>query len=110
MESVLIGIGEIFRQNQIKLSLEIFIKDGFLHFMAVCPKEYSNLVKGQLFSQYPNIEIGEIQDYAKNFTQDSSIVTLKLAKSDGYPIKTYKDIETDFLASLSGLSASVGKR
>lgn len=109
MENVLIGIGEIFRQNQIKLSLEILIKDGFLHFMAVCPKEYANLVNGQLFSQYPNIEIEEIQDYSADFINNTSIAILKLAKSDGYPVRTYKDIETDFLASLSGLSASVGK-
>ena len=109
MESVLIGVGEIFRQNQIKLSLEILIKDGFLHFVAVCPKEYNNLVKGQLFSQYPNIEIEEIPDYSVDFTSNTSIATLKLAKSDGYPVKTYKDLETDFIASLSGLSASVEK-
>lgn len=108
-ESFLIGIGEIFRKNQIKLSLEILIKDGFLHFIVVCPKEYSSLVKGQLFSQYPSIEIEDVQDYSTDFVNNSSIAILKLTKPDAYPIKTYKDIETDFLASLSGLSTSVGK-
>lgn len=109
MESFLIGIGEIFRKSQIKLSLEILIRDGFLHFIVVCPEEYTDLVKGQLFSQYPSIEIEDTKDYSTDFVNNSSIAILKLAKPDAYPIRTYKDIETDFLSSLSGLSTSVGK-
>lgn len=109
MENVLLGLGEIFKHQQAKSSFEIVIKEGFLHFFVVCPQNTKDLLSGQLFSQYPNIDVQETDDYFIDSPHNAMISVFGLTRPDAYPIKTYKELETDFLTNLSGLSASVGK-
>jgi len=79
-------------------SLEIASIDGVPHFFIRSPKKYQNLVESSIYSQYPDAEIFEVEDYTKNVPQDipngdwdlwGRDIVLK--NDDPYPIKTYKE-------------------
>lgn len=77
-------------------SAEIVSIGGDIHFLIRIPKRYRNLAEAQFYAQYPDVEINEFDDYAKNLPADipnadwdimgSKII---LNKPDPYPIRTY---------------------
>ncbi len=107
IEAVFNGLSELFRHHPTTISCEIVVRGGFLYFFLVCERAIVNIVRGQLFSQYRSLEIVEVADYTGPLSLSSHIVLLKLERPDAYPIKTYKELETDFLSSLSGMATSV---
>lgn len=107
MEAVFNGLSELFRHHPTTLSFEIVVRGGFLYFFLVCKRAAVDIVRGQLFSQYPNLEIEEVKDFTANLSPSTHSTLLKLERPDAYPLKTFRELETDFLASLSGLSTSV---
>lgn len=107
-EVVFSGIAELFRHQTTRLSAEICVRGGFLYFFLICERSVLDLVRGQLFSQYPALETVEVNDYAGALSPATVVALMKLERPDAYPIKTYKELEGDFLASLSGLATSVG--
>lgn len=107
MEAVFNGLSELFRHHPTTLSFEIVVRGGFLYFFLVCERAVVDIVRGQLFSQYPNLEIEEVKDFTANLSLSTYCTLLKLERPDAYPLKTFRELETDFLASLSGLSTSV---
>jgi len=78
-------------------SLEIAGINGSVHFFAYIPKALKNLVEAQFYSQYPGIEIVEVDDYSRSadfFDQDEWKVwgtEFVLTKEDAFPIRTYVD-------------------
>lgn len=84
-------------------SLEIVSIEGSIYFFIRCSNKLAASVKSTLYSQYPNAEINEVDDYTRyvpdyNENQDSWEVygaDFKLAKDDCLPIKTYVDYELD---------------
>lgn len=106
-EAVFAGLAELFRHQPTTVALEIVVRVGFLYFFVVCENQVVDLVRGQLFSQYPTLEIESVDDYTKSFSPSTVIATLRMERPDAYPIKTYKELESDFLASLSGMATSV---
>ena len=80
-------------------SLEIVSLGGDIHFYLRVPKFFKNLVQTQVYSQYPEVEIYEVEDYVNEIppygTSGSEWLMwggeFKLSKSDAYPIKTYVD-------------------
>lgn len=107
MEAVFNGLSELFRASPATISFEIVVRGGFLYFFLVCQRAVVDIVRGQLFSQYPNLEIEEVNDFTANLSPSTHSILLKLERPDAYPLKTFRELETDFLASLSGLSTSV---
>lgn len=106
-EAVFAGLAELFRRQPATIALEIAVRAGFLYFFVICENQVADLVRGQLFSQYPTLEIETVDDYTKSFSPSTVIATLKMERPDAYPLKTYKELESDFLASLSGMATSV---
>lgn len=83
-------------------SLEIVSIQGEVHFFVYTPSYFRNLVESQLYSQYPNIEIVEVDDYTKAVPRDLPsddwriwAAEFGLTKPDVYPIKTYMDFKLD---------------
>lgn len=109
MANVLDGLGELFRKKKTTFGFEIVLRGGFLYFFAVSERASVDLIRGQLFSQYPHLELTEVADYAGTFGTSSTIATVKLERPDVYPLKTYKDLPNDLLTNLSGLATSVAK-
>ena len=101
------------------LSFEMASIEGETRFYVRLPSFYRNLVEAQVYAQYPEAEIVEIEDYlgqlpAKIPSADWSLFGLefKLEKPDPYPIRTYRDIlsltsATEEFAKVDPLSSMV---
>ncbi len=81
-------------------SLEVVGTSGEIHFYVRTPDNFRNLVEAQIFAQYPDAEISEVEDYIHsipaqlpNEEYDFWGTEFKLSKPDVYPIKTYYEFE-----------------
>lgn len=89
-------------QVQLSISFELTSIDGEPHFYIRTPVSYRAAVESSFYSQYPEIEIEEVDDYVKYIPQnipnkdwDMFGSDYKTAKDDHYPIKTYLQFETE---------------
>lgn len=78
-------------------TLEIASVEGVPHFYIRIPQGLKKTVESAIYSQFPEIEITEVPDYVKNIPSglpnkewDIWGCDYALAKSDIYPIKTYR--------------------
>lgn len=86
---------------QLSFSCEIISIGGYTQFIVHTPVNFRNLVEAAMYSQYPDAEITEIQDYTvgfpRTFPNDEYDVWgsefIPAAKTDLLPIKMYKDFE-----------------
>lgn len=85
----------------LSLSLEIVSIGGDIHFYIRAPRRYRDLVESNIYSQYPDAEISEVEDYTQNVPQDIPNENWDLfgfdeinTNEDPYPIKTYKKFES----------------
>lgn len=81
-------------------SLELVSIDGHIHFYIWAHAKFKNLIEAQIYAQYPEVEVYEVEDYTKNFYYDMSKIMLwgthfKLSGPDPLPIKTYVDYGLD---------------
>lgn len=83
-------------------SLEIVSLGGSIHLFIRVLKENRNRVESAIYSQYPEAEIFEAEDYTKNVPYGLPGSGWKLmatefafGKEDAYPIKTYLDYGLD---------------
>ena len=86
-------------------SFEIASINGEVHFYIRTSRFFRNLVESQIYSQYPEVEIEEVDDYTKRLSENLPNQDLLvwgaefgLAKDDCYPIKTYIDFKLDLPA------------
>ena len=93
------------------LSFEIASVDGQIRFYVWAPKILQNFVEGQIYSQYPTVQIHEAnEDYAlTNFKNHkvTYIADLDLIEDDALPIKTFQNFEVDPLAGITGALAKL---
>lgn len=86
-------------------SLEIVSIEGKIHFFIYTQIYFKNLVEAQIYAQYPDVEITEVNDYTKffnrGFEKDWKFwgTEFKLTNPDAYPIKTYVDYGLQELAT-----------
>jgi len=82
----------------LRMSFEIVGIDGIPHFYVRCPRAARKIVESAFFSQYPEVEMFEVPDYADVVPQDIpngewdmwGCEFKAMARSDVYPIKTYE--------------------
>jgi len=96
-------LAETYIEGEIQLwySLEIVSFGGKVSFIIRLPKKMKNVVESAFYSQYPDAEISEIEDYMKNVIYDPEKpgdvdiwgTEWKLNADYVIPIKTYKDFE-----------------
>ena len=112
---------------QLGFSFEIVSIDGYIQFLVYTPEKFKDLVESAIYSQYPDAEIVEVNDYTTgiptkypNEVYDVWGSEFILANKYVYPIKTYKEFgdplslnpETQFkdpMASLMDLCSSLKK-
>lgn len=91
----------IFGKVRRQFSFELASIDGIIHFYVHTREEMRNLVEAQIYGQYPEVEITELEDdYARHiqFVRGQTkgwSCNFALSKSDAYPIKTYIDYGLD---------------
>jgi hypothetical protein len=83
-------------------SLEIVSIEGNIHFYIRTPAGFKKIIESQIYAQYPQAEVSEVEDYAAtvpDFTKDGPIglwgANFVLTKDDPYPIRTYVDYGLD---------------
>ncbi len=89
-------------QFQLTFALEIVSIGGEVHLYIRTPQQFRGIIESNIFSQYPEAEISEVPDYAKNVPQDIPNKDWDLfgtdiinTKPDPYPIKTYSFFESE---------------
>ncbi len=92
------------------VSFEIVARPEDIKFYIWTPIKYRDLIEKQVHGAYPDAEILEVQEY-NIFTDHGKVAykELQLDKENYYPIKTYKDLPTDPLASLTSALAKMGE-
>ena len=85
---------------QLPLSLEIISVGGYIKFIIRTPVKYRDLVEASVYSQYPDAQITEVQDYVGSVPKQYPNPTHLLwgaewvpVNHEVYPIRTYKEFE-----------------
>ena len=98
------------RGIQEHLSFEIASVNGQIRFYTWVPKTLQSFVEGQIYAQYPSVQIHEAdEDYVAHERQHSVIYTseITLTGSEFLPIKTFQSFEVDPLAGITGTLAKL---
>jgi len=85
-------------------SLEIISQSGEIHFFVRTVSKYRDLVEANIYAQYPEAEITQVDDYVHSIPSDIPNkdydvygTELILEKEDAYPIRTYETFEKGLL-------------
>jgi len=92
------------------LSFEIASVNGQIRFYAWVPTALRSFVEGQIYAQYPTVQIHEAdEDYVAHERNHSVVYTseITLADSEFLPIKTFQSFEVDPLAGITGTLAKL---
>lgn len=92
------------------MSFEIVARQDDIRFYIWTPNRYRDLIEKQLHGSYSDAEIRLVDEY--NIFNESGKVaykSLQLKKENYYPIKTYKELSVDPLASLTSALAKMQK-
>jgi uncharacterized protein YggT (Ycf19 family) len=86
----------------LRIALEIASIDGQVHFFIRTPQQFRGIIESNVYAQYPEAEITEVPDYAKEVPQDIPNKDWDMwgtdeinTKPDPYPIKTYPLFESE---------------
>jgi hypothetical protein len=91
------------------VSLEIASVKKMIRFYVWVPESLRNFVEGQIYAQYPSVQIHEAdEDYAAHMAGAETVATADLVLTDDeyLPIKTFQSFEVDPLA---GVTATLSK-
>ena len=92
------------------LSFEIVSTSGQIRFYVWVPKVLQSFVEGQIYSQYPTVQIYKMkEDYVDNRIKYpvSYSAELGLVEDSALPIKTFDNFEVDPLAGITGTLAKL---
>ena len=90
------------------ISFEIVARAEDIKFYVWAPSEYKDLIEKSIHGAYPDAEIKEVQEI-NMFKEEGKVAykALQLSKPNHYPLKTFKDLPTDILASLTSVLAKM---
>ncbi len=93
------------------LSFEIVGEHEDIKFYVSCHQGIVDLVEKQIYSAYPGAEVKRVDEY-NIFSEEGKVVfgELRLSSSPYFPIKTYKDLPTDPLSSITSALAKMSKK
>ncbi|MDK2898959.1 MAG: hypothetical protein PWQ10_146 [Patescibacteria group bacterium] len=92
------------------LSFEIASINGQIRFYVWVPRSLRSFVEGQIYSQYPSVQIRKAdEDYVDHEKQHSVVYSseITLTDSETLPIKTFQSFEVDPLAGITGALAKL---
>ena len=98
------------RGIQEHLSFEIVSISGQIRFYVWVPKSLQSFVEGQIYAQYPSVQIHKAdEDYTSHDRQHSVLYTneIVLSENAALPIKTFQSFEVDPLAGITGTLAKL---
>ncbi len=92
------------------LSFEIASVAGRIRFYVWTPKALQSFVEGQIYSQYPTVQISEAEeDYVSHERQHTVVYTGEIVPTanEFLPIRTFQSFEVDPLAGITGTLAKL---
>lgn len=92
------------------LSFEIASVGGRIQFYVWTPKSLQSFVEGQIYAQYPQVQIHKAEeDYVAHERHHSVVYTSEITLTDKefLPIKTFQSFEVDPLAGITGTLAKL---
>ncbi len=94
--------------TQPTISFEIVAKKEDIRFYVWTPKGLRDLVEKQIHGAYPDAEIKEEPEY-NIFTEDGKVAykSFQLRRENYYPIKTFRELATDPLSSITSSLAKM---
>lgn len=116
MFSGLLGIGEKLKGMQkyvgarTFVSFEIVAFKDQIRFYVICPNKIATLVDRQINGAYPTAEIDIVKEY-NLFPEEAQVAftAVKLDKDTMIPVRTYEDLATDTLATLTDAMSKLGE-
>lgn len=94
---------------QPSISFEIVARQEDIRFYVWTPTKLKDLIEKQINGAFPEAEILEVDEY--NIFENNGKVAykaLQLGKNNYYPLKTFKDLATDPMLSLTSALAKMG--
>ncbi len=90
------------------ISFEIVALPESIRFFVSCHKKYQDLVEKQINGAYPDAAVKEVPEY-NIFSETGQVAytMYKLKNSNHFPLKTYKELPTDPLSSLTSALAKM---
>jgi len=98
------------KHMQEHISLEMSAIDGRIRFYIWTPRHLQAFVEGQVYAQYPTVQIFEqATDYAERQLNHPVVYSTELALTthDSIPIKTFPSFEVDPLAAITATLAKL---
>lgn len=92
------------------VSFEIVATKDSIVFYVFTPLHLRGFIEGQLYAQYPDLQITQVGDYTREVKLEGMHVAaakVELTKEDVYPIKTVTGTELDPLASITAVMAGI---
>ncbi len=92
------------------LSFEMASVNGQIRFYAWTPRSLRSFVEGQIYAQYPTVQIREAdEDYVAHERNHTVVYTSEVVLTDDemLPIKTFQNFEVDPLAGITGTLAKL---
>ncbi|MFA4996230.1 MAG: type IV secretion system DNA-binding domain-containing protein [Patescibacteria group bacterium] len=115
-EQMFASIHGIYSENSLfqnHLSFEIVARDKFIQFYVYVPKHIKDFVEGQIYAQYPAVEIHEVPDYTESVKPTDGInfavCDLNMTKPDVYPVKFFTDFEVDPLSGITSVMTKLNQ-
>jgi len=96
-------------QEKISFELVFSGKDG-IKFYVVTPTNIVRFVESQIYAHHPNASIRVVPDYTTNVVAENGNVQvseLSLSKEYFFPIKTFRDFETDPLSAFTSALSDI---
>lgn len=92
------------------LSFEIVSAGGQIRFYVWTPKVLQSFVEGQIYAQYPTVQIHKVKDDYVDVRDKYQVVytsEIVLTENEVLPIKTFENFEVDPLAGITGTLAKL---
>lgn len=95
--------------RQDHLALEIAAVSGMIYFYVVASRHMVRYIEQQIEAQYPAASIEEVHDYNVFLPRGEAIGTvLKFRRPFFFPIKTYREIDSDPMMALTNALSRLG--
>lgn len=100
---------EVARQQDF-VSFELVGLPETIRFYVVCPRKIGSMVEKLIHGAYPTAEITQVEEYnmfhEKGYVEYAEIM---LAKENYQSLRTYEELKTDFMSTLTSTLSKMGK-
>ncbi|MGH7195037.1 MAG: hypothetical protein ACREJM_16105, partial [Candidatus Saccharimonadales bacterium] len=94
--------------HRVRISFEIAVLAKRIGFYVCVPRYLKDFVEEQIYAQYPNVQISEVEDFSSEGAgapAELLSAELRLSNHQALPIKTFQSFEVDPLAAITATLA-----